>query len=75
MPKQLKAEGTGAKLPAKSKEDKSLAKPYTVDEVRDVIKGTLHFPCDPDYILKKLPRNSMFGSMLQTKKPRRQRRT
>ena len=50
---QSKAVDAGAKLPAKPNKEKSLTKPYTVDEVRDVIKGALHFPCDPDYILEK----------------------
>lgn len=48
--KQLKA-GDGAKLPAKP-EEKSLKKPFTVDEVRNIIKEDIHLACDPDYVLK-----------------------
>lgn len=49
-PKQLK---DGAKSLAKQEKEKSLAKEFTVDEVRNILKERLHFPCDPDYILEK----------------------
>ena len=47
--KQLKA---GAKLPAKSDEKKSLAKGYTPEEIREMVRKDLHITSDPDYILE-----------------------
>ena len=53
IPKQLEAGDGSVKLPAKPNKEKSLAKQFTVDEVRDIIKEDLHFACDPDYVLKE----------------------
>ena len=50
-PKQLKTGGDGAKLPAKS-EKKSLAKDYTPEKIREMIRKDLHITSDPDYILE-----------------------
>src|SRR3989338_5699536 len=47
--KQLK---TGAKLPVKSDEKKSLAKDYTPEEIREMVRKDLHITNDPDYILE-----------------------
>ena len=46
--KQLKA---GAKLPTKQSE-KSLSKDYTPEEIREMVKNTLHLTCDPRHILE-----------------------
>lgn len=51
-PKQLKAGVAGANLPAKSKRDKAIAKDYTPEKIRDMVRKDLQLTCDPEYILE-----------------------
>lgn len=50
-PKQLKAVN-GAGLPVKAKKGKAVAKSFTPDEIRNMVKGDLQITCDPDFILE-----------------------
>ena len=49
---QSKAVDAGAKLPAKPNKEKSLAKDYTPEEIRNMIRKDLHITSDPDYLLE-----------------------